>query len=430
MTTDTSGPSLSPLLKLVRWSVAALAAIALASLVAGVWRFPNYVAANPGIYLPTQAWTAELLVAALDELGWPPLTVAWFKLFQDVISVVVNVGLGLVILLRGPRSWFGVYVALTFVALGYSNAIFRALPAAVPLVGYLTTVFGQLGWQLSFILFYVFPDGRFVPHWSRWLLLPWLAVNVLSLPIFVPELFSEYWWPPMVLVFSAIGSQVYRYFRRAGPVQRAQTKWIVYAVGLLAPMALVYGLVVPLSPDQAPAMERVASALQTTLLFQILSWAGGLMIPTAIAVAILRYRLWDIDVIIRKTLVYSVLTGLLAVVYFGTIIVLQTVFGSLTGEQSPVVIVVSTLIIAALFSSLRGRVQTVIDRRFFRQKYDAEQVLERFAHTARDEVELGALTAEMVRVVEETMRPAVVAIWLKETVPGRQSVVEAPYRRN
>jgi hypothetical protein len=105
------------------------------------------------------------------------------------------------------------------------------------------------------------------------------------------------------------------------------------------------------------------------------------------------------------------------------IIVLQTLFGSLTGEQSPVVIVVSTLVIAALFSSLRGRVQTVIDRRFFRQKYDAEQVLERFAHTARDEVELEVLTAEMVKVVEETMRPAVVAIWLKETVPGRQSVV-------
>ena len=131
------------------------------------------------------------------------------------------------------------------------------------------------------------------------------------------------------------------------------------------------------------------------------------------ATAILRYRLYDIDVIIRKTLVYAVLSGLLALVYFGLIILLQSVFDSVSGQQSPIIIVISTLIIAALFAPLRQRVQAFIDRRFFRQKYDAQQVLARFAQTARDEVEIDVLQAELLRVVQETMQPNSMGMWFK-----------------
>jgi hypothetical protein len=138
-----------------------------------------------------------------------------------------------------------------------------------------------------------------------------------------------------------------------------------------------------------------------------------LILPAAITIAILRYKLWNIDLIIRKTLVYALLSGLLALVYIGTVIVLQTVFDSFSNQQSPVVIVISTLAIAALFAPLRRRVQAFIDRRFYRQKYDAQQVLAQFAQTARHEVSLDALTAELSYVVQETMQPERISIWLK-----------------
>lgn len=129
-------------------------------------------------------------------------------------------------------------------------------------------------------------------------------------------------------------------------------------------------------------------------------------------IAIMRYGLWGIDVIIRRTVQYALLTGLLALVFFGSVVLLQAIFGSVTGERFPVVIVLSTLVIAALFTPLRRRVQDVIDRRFFRKKFDAQQVLAEFVVTARDETDLDKLTAELQRVVEETMQPEAESLWL------------------
>jgi hypothetical protein len=152
-----------------------------------------------------------------------------------------------------------------------------------------------------------------------------------------------------------------------------------------------------------------------------------MLFPIGVGFAILRYRLYDIDIIIRKTLQYAVLSALLALVYFGSVILLQTLFGAAM-EDSPLLIVLSTLLIAGLFTPLRRKVQEVIDRRFFRQKYNAEQVLERFARTARDEVDLEALTAELVQVAEETMRPERVSVWLKPagrfSQSGRGATIE------
>ena len=143
---------------------------------------------------------------------------------------------------------------------------------------------------------------------------------------------------------------------------------------------------------------------RSRLLYGIV-FSGSIFLYLAVGLAILRYRLYDIDVIIRKTLVYALLSGLLALVYFGSVVLLQTVIGRAADEQSPLVIVISTLLIAALFAPLRQRVQAFIDRRFFRKKYDAQQVLAQFAQTARDEVSMEALTAELTRVVQETMQP-------------------------
>jgi hypothetical protein len=190
-------------------------------------------------------------------------------------------------------------------------------------------------------------------------------------------------------------------FRRAATVERQQIKWLLYASGLFV---LVY---VPLLLVQGEPEGWLGDLSNLLLGLALLSF------PLAIGIAILRYRLFDIDIIIRKTLVYGLITGLLALVYFGLVVLLQTVFESTSGERSPLAIVISTLVIAALFAPLRRRVQEVIDRRFYRRRYDAQQVLEQFGQTARDETDMVVLTAELVQVVQETMQPEKVSLWTR-----------------
>jgi len=194
-------------------------------------------------------------------------------------------------------------------------------------------------------------------------------------------------------------------------VQRQQTKLVLYVLALMAiDIAVVETLAFhPPRPDQLGFDLIVASG--QLYLFSLLF----ALIPAAIGLAILRYRLWDIDVVIRRTLVYSILTGLLALTYFGGVVLLQNVFRAFTGqEQNSLAAVLSTLAIAALFVPLRSGVQRAIDRRFFRRKYDAARALGAFAANARDETDLESLSAHLVRVVDDTMQPAQVSLWLRE----------------
>ena len=149
----------------------------------------------------------------------------------------------------------------------------------------------------------------------------------------------------------------------------------------------------------------------------------ALALPVSIGVAMLRYRLWDIDIIIRKTLVYSILTALLALIYFGGVVLLQQLTRSITAS-SDLAIAVLTLVIAALFFPLRRRVQNAIDRRFYRRKYDAAKTLAAFGVTARDEVELDKLTSELLNVISETMQPTTVSLWLRPMpAPGKEKLL-------
>jgi len=268
---------------------------------------------------------------------------------------------------------------------------------------------------LIFLWFFLFPDGHFVPRVMRWIFLLFVATQVWRL--FQTEQYEQRFALVGLFVFGSIlVAQIYRY-RHSSVAQRQQIKWVIYGIVVgLVPLLLFFVLFLAFLNASSPVSSTVALNFYGNFL-----WYFFLMVlPLSITLAILRSRLFDIDVIIRKTLVYSILTGLLALIYFGGVVLLQQLTRSITGAASDVAIVVSTLVIAALFFPLRRRVQNAIDRRFYRRKYDAAKTLAAFSATVRDEVELDKLTAELLNVVSETMQPASVSLWLRQEQRGKR----------
>ncbi len=205
------------------------------------------------------------------------------------------------------------------------------------------------------------------------------------------------------------------------PAQRQQTKWVVYSLAVTIILGIglyvIPQLIFPALGQHGSLSSSVGNILVNALL---------LLIPISFGVAILRYRLWDVDVLINRTLVYGTLTGLLALVYFGLVIGLQYLLRGLINQTSDVAIVISTLAIAALFQPLRRRIQSIIDRRFYRRKYDAVKTLEAFSATLRNEVDLNQLSEHLLAVVQETMQPTHVSLWLRPTAPDRKNKASEP----
>jgi hypothetical protein len=199
-------------------------------------------------------------------------------------------------------------------------------------------------------------------------------------------------------VASVFGSLIHNWRTARDPVARAQLRWMTLGMG--------GGLGAPFSIALAVLLVRgTFSGLSAVILWLLL------LLPICLAVAITRYRLFDIDLIIRRTLVYAVVTALLALIFYGSVLLLQRLFTGITGQTSPIALVASTLAIAALFSPLRRRVQDFVDRRFYRRKYDAQRVLAEFATVARDETDVDRLTARLASAVEVSLSPATVGVW-------------------
>jgi hypothetical protein len=281
-----------------------------------------------------------------------------------------------------------------------------------------------LGLSLVFLPL-LFPDGR--PPSRRWRPVGWLGglsiglICVLSSIVLWPERgpalvrpgsFPEFeGWRyavgeglfklvvPMLYLagLGAVISLLVR-FRRSRGDERQQIKWFTSAAALSLVWIIVFG-------QSTRGLPEAIVALSSLLVIP--------SVPIATGIAILRYRLYDIDLIINRTLVYGSLTATLVALYFGGIVVLQRVFVTLTGQQSTLAVVASTLLIAALFNPLRRRIQSFIDRRFYRRKYDARKTLEAFSSKLRDETDLNALSEDLTSVVRETMQPAHVSLWLR-----------------
>jgi hypothetical protein len=403
---------------LLAWS---LAGLSVAMFVASV---PLLVLARSA-HIPS-SWEANLTVG--DLLGG-----VIFLIFPLVGALIAS---------RRPRNaigWILLAEGLLWMFLGmtdYYGLYGVARPGSVPFPVGVAAV-NNFMWVpavglLGTYVFLLFPDGRLPSR--RWRPLAWLSGTVIVLVSILvgltpgglqnlggirnPYALEGYPWLetvayivlpllPLCMLASVI-SLVMRYRRSRGE-ERQQIKWIAFAasfVGLLYLIAMVCAFIFP-----SGAWFQAGSPLWLDLLgYAALS--SFTLVPIAIGFAVLRYRLYEIDIIINRTLVYGSLTISLALVYFGLVVSLQYVFRVLAGGDSQLVIVASTLAIATLFNPLRRRNQSFIDRRFYRRKYDARRTLEQFSSKLRDETDLNTLRADILTVVQETMQPEHVSFWL------------------
>jgi hypothetical protein len=362
--------------------------------------------------------TAEQ-VRVLNAAGISLAAGAHGVLAVTAFGAAVNAALAGLLFWRRPTERMATFTALTLLTFGAFGlhdaarvgAVVSAFHPAWQFPVYALTLAGSLGITL---LFFVFPDGRFVPRGLRWPAAVWLAWQVL-ITFFPGSPADPDRWPLAgtlaywaVFLGTCLFAQVYRYRRVSDRAQRQQTKWAVFGFGLAVLLALAAYVVTGLGPALGPRWAVLALA-QNYSYYPFLP-----LMPVFVGVAVLRSHLWDIDVVIRRTLVYAVLTGVLAGAYFGSVLVLESVFRGISGQgQSTLVVVLSTLAIAALFGPVRGRVQAAIDRRFYRRKYDAARTLAGFGAALRDETDLERLSERLVGVVDETMRPAHVGLWLR-----------------
>ena len=330
---------------------------------------------------------------------------------------------------QNPIGWLFCLVGLLWAVMHFSAqyaiytllAMSGSLPAgeaAAWMMGWVWVLAGGL----TVFLLLLFPDGQLPSRRWRWF--AWFSLLVIIVGIFsqalapgsvyylrgihnplgvegLPNVGELIQTVMFTLVFVSAGSLFVRRLRASG-VERQQLKWFTYTSTLaISGVILTYTIADAIG---ALWLEWVGYAVLVV---------GFIGIPISMGIAILRYRLYEIDTLINRTLVYGVLTATLVALYFGGIVLLQGVFVALTGERSTLAVVASTLLIAALFNPLRRRVQGFVDRRFYRRKYDARKTLEAFSAKLRDKTDLDALNAELVGVVRETMQPAHVSLWLR-----------------
>jgi hypothetical protein len=355
-----------------------------------------------------------------------------------LVSLATPVVLAVVaalILSRQPRNtigWLLMVPASAYLVGGpLENYIAHVTPESpTPTAVLLLAVwFSNWGWlllifPLLFILL-LFPNGRPpTPRW-RWVgvaAVAWATLFVLmatlSKRLTTPgfaldnpvgvlgedtvELLAGVWIVGLLILVLACALALFVRYRRADDTERRQIKWMLYACAVFL-VVYVGGSVGGLSGTNSLG----------GYIWGIFFGLSLVTLPAAIGIAILRYRLYEIDVVINRTLVYGSLTAMLVASYFGSVVSLQYAFRALSGERSQVAIVASTLVIAALFNPLRRRVQAFVDRRFYRSKYDARKTLDAFSSRLRDETDLDALCDDLTSVVRETMQPAHVSLWLR-----------------
>lgn len=356
-------------------------------------------------------------VRALHDAGLSARSYALLNVVVDKAFQLVWLAVGTLIFWRRSDDAMALLVSAFLVTFGpvtvdttHADALVAFQPAWwLPARG--VQVLGEISVVLFFLLF---PHGRFASRWTLWLAVLFIAF-MFSMDFFAgwysrsPALEMVSLGVFAVGVLSLVSVQTYSYHRFFSPEQRRQTKWVVFGATLAIAASFPFKLPVDL--------YLVGGDAPVGLLLLKTGFAlSFLLIPISIGVAVLRSGLFDIDVLINRTLVYGLLTAMLVAVYVGGVVGLQHLFRALAGGESEIAIVASTLAIAALFQPLRRRLQSFIDRRFYRRKYDARRTLDRFSETLRHETDLGGLKDDLEGVVGETVQPAHVSVWLRSNV--------------
>ncbi|HJT59247.1 MAG TPA: hypothetical protein VJ761_22260, partial [Ktedonobacteraceae bacterium] len=374
---------------------------------------PMYLAQLETPCSGTTCWYTQLSpaqVGALKEIGLSVDVYAGYTVALTLASVGLCLVVSTLIAWRRADDRMALLVALLLVAFGpiyaTSSVVAIASPWQVP-----NACLYFLAFALFMLVFLQFPSGQFVPRWMRWTL-------VLFLAGLVPTAFIAPLAPntpvDRLTSLASIGElailaivQLYRYRRVSSPLQRQQTKWVIFGIAASVAVPVSGSALVPVFPVLAEPGSLYPVALNMA------STIGLLFIPLSFGFAMLRSRLWEIDALINRTLVYGTLTVILAVVYAALVIGLQALLRGIISQNNGIAIVISTLAIAALFQPLHRGIQRIIDRRFYRHKYDAARTLAAFGATLRNEVDLQQLREHLVAVVEETMQPTFVSLWLR-----------------
>ena len=397
--------------------------LTLLTLTLNVVMIPSYDAVLQAHCQPSPQCFALQLTAfdrqLLHQFGLSLGFLAAYQVVVNAVSVLVCCALGALLFWRKSAdrmALFCAFMLVLFGGAGYTSILQDTLAPLSAAWFALIGILDFLGQSSIMIFFLLFPSGRFVPRWTRWVAL--CVVLYWIYTIFFTNIYSSSAWSNLVffaLLFCVVGTQIYRYRRVSTPRERQQTKWVVFgfSIGIIG-FVLFIGLGNFLLPPAVLQSSVLGTLVAGTIIYGFL-----LLIPISIAIAILRSRLYDIDVVINKALVYGLLTVLLAAAYAGLIIGLQFLLGGIIKQNNGVAIVVSTLAIAALFQPLRRRIQNIIDRRFFRHKYDAAKIVAAYSATLRNEVDLSQLSEQLVAVVQETLQPTHVSLWLRP--PGGPS---------
>ena len=355
--------------------------------------------------LLTRTVRAELPAAHLTPAEYVTTQICYVVVFMLVCLAVATV-----IYVRAAREPIALFCAYTLTALGCGFGFITGLAITNPILNALSVIFTGVAQVAGGWLFLIFPSGSFVPRWSRWCALA-AAVGVAA--VAVPAIARVQPAPDAAqpisvgLLLIGAGAQVYRYRRVSGLTERQQTKWVVF--GLAASMAgiIVFQLVGLLVRDVAPSTvkSQVDSNLVGGVFILLLA-----IIPVCIGIAVLRAHLWDIGLVISRTLTYALVTALLAGVYTGLVLLATRVLPFHTA----VAVAVSTLAAAAVFHPLRQRVQHIVDQRFNRARYDADRAIAAFATQLQDAADPDAVHAHLLAAVHQALEPAHASVWISQ----------------
>jgi hypothetical protein len=350
---------------------------------------------------PEQSSMTQFYAAGLSLVGY-----AAYVGTIEVLFALVYVVVAALIFWRRSSTRMGLVTSLFLVTFGATIDPSNPLVSTRPLLLFLVGLLQVIGWLGLGLFLCLFPNGRFVPRWAGIaVVVAGVLILVSTAPIFPPNAYLPLLFGFLVLTLIA---QIYRYRSVSTQIQRQQTKWVVFGTSLAILGLLGLNVLIEIfSLPQTPNGYGFLLGDTLYLLFPTL-------IPLSIGMAILRTKLWDIDVVINRTLVYGTLTAILALVYFGLIFALQYLLRGIINQNNDVALVISTLAIAALFQPMRHRIQRIIDRRFYRRKYDAAKTVEAFSAALRNELDLQQVREQLLTVVEETMQPAHVSLWLRE----------------